>query len=702
MVALDAVDRRRAGRAGPAGGAVRDAADLGAGGGARHAVRALPVRRVRRAAAAAGLGPGDRHADRPAGRAAAGGDQRRHDPRPRAVRRLPRRRRGRARPPGRRARRGDGLRVAGRRRVPARLDVLADRGHHPRPGAGHPGAGAAGEDAVLEGRRAGPAGGAGPGARRVPARGVLGAAGGRRPRGPSAAGLDEWGAANLLAYLAEQKAGHRPPARRPDAAGRAVPRRARRLAAGRALAVRRAGQRAVGAGASPPGCASATASTSQSMHSDDGIVLRLPDTDGEPPAAEVALFEPGRDRARWSPPRSAARRCSPSRFRECAARALLLPRATRAGARRCGSSGSGPRSCSRSPASTARSRSCWRRMRECLQDVFDVPGLVELMRDLRSRTVRLVEVRDRRSRRRSPGRCCSATSASSCTRATRRWPSGGPRRCRSTPRCWPSCSARPSCASCSTPTRWPRSRRELQRLPEDRRASRDVDGAADLLRLLGDLTTAEALARGRDAGLAGRAGGGPAGDPGAHRRRGALGRDRGRRPAARRARRAAAGRGAGGVHRAGAPTRSATSSRRYARTHGPFHAGRRAPPGSGSASRSSTATLQRLAGDRPGGRPASSGPAASGTEWCDAEVLRTLRRRSLAKLRKEVEPVPTAALARFLPAWQGVGVAGCAAPTACCAVVEQLAGALVPAVGAGDRWCCRPGSPTTPPPCSTS
>ena len=37
-----------------------DAADLGAGGGAGHAVRALPVRRVRRAAAAAGLGPGDR------------------------------------------------------------------------------------------------------------------------------------------------------------------------------------------------------------------------------------------------------------------------------------------------------------------------------------------------------------------------------------------------------------------------------------------------------------------------------------------------------------------------------------------------------------------------------------------------------------------------------------------------------------------
>ncbi len=42
-------------------------------------------------------------------------------------------------------------------------------------------------------------------------------------------------------------------------------------------------------------------------------------------------------------------------------------------------------------------------------------------------------------------------------------------------------------------------------------------------------------------------------------------------------------------------------------------------------------------------------------EWCDDEVLRQLRRRSLAALRKEVEPVDAAALARFLPEWQGVG-----------------------------------------------
>ena len=155
---------RRPGRPGPPGRAVRRAARLGPARRARHAVRALPVDRVRRAAAPAGLGPHHRRADRPARRPAARRHQRRHDPRPRHVRRLP----GRlgAGVAGRRAGRGDGLRVPGRRRLPARLDLLADRGHHARPGAGLPRAGRAGPDAVLEGRRARPPGRAGPGDRR--------------------------------------------------------------------------------------------------------------------------------------------------------------------------------------------------------------------------------------------------------------------------------------------------------------------------------------------------------------------------------------------------------------------------------------------------------------------------------------------------------------------------------------------------------
>ncbi|MEM7095139.1 MAG: DEAD/DEAH box helicase [Actinomycetota bacterium] len=48
-------------------------------------------------------------------------------------------------------------------------------------------------------------------------------------------------------------------------------------------------------------------------------------------------------------------------------------------------------------------------------------------------------------------------------------------------------------------------------------------------------------------------------------------------------------------------------------------------------------------------------PDGTDREWCDKDVLRRLRRRSLAALRKEVEPVEGDALARFLPQWQGVG-----------------------------------------------
>ena len=51
---------------------------------------------------------------------------------------------------------------------------------------------------------------------------------------------------------------------------------------------------------------------------------------------------------------------------------------------------------------------------------------------------------------------------------------------------------------------------------------------------------------------------------------------------------------------------------------------------------------------------ASCGRAASEREWCDVEVLRRLRRASLAALRKEIEPADQRALARFLPSWQGV------------------------------------------------
>ena len=69
-------------------------------------------------------------------------------------------------------------------------------------------------------------------------------------------------------------------------------------------------------------------------------------------------------------------------------------------------------------------------------------------------------------------------------------------------------------------------------------------------------------------------------------------------------------------------------------------------------------------------------PGGSEREWCDAEVLRRLRRASLASLRKEVEPAEQRALARYLPAWQGVD----ASPPGG-AGVDRLREVLVPLQG---------------------
>ena len=65
-------------------------------------------------------------------------------------------------------------------------------------------------------------------------------------------------------------------------------------------------------------------------------------------------------------------------------------------------------------------------------------------------------------------------------------------------------------------------------------------------------------------------------------------------------------------------------------------------------------------------------------EWCDAEVLRLLRRRSLARLRHQVEPVEPAAYARFLPAWHGVG-ASSGGIERLAEVIAQLEGLPIPA-----------------------
>ncbi len=73
-------------------------------------------------------------------------------------------------------------------------------------------------------------------------------------------------------------------------------------------------------------------------------------------------------------------------------------------------------------------------------------------------------------------------------------------------------------------------------------------------------------------------------------------------------------------------------------------------------------------------------PGGHADEWCDPEVLRILRQRSLALLRKEIEPTTTDALARFLPEWHGVGAKVNGSGTdRLYEVVEQLQGVAVPA-----------------------
>jgi ATP-dependent helicase Lhr and Lhr-like helicase len=116
--------------------------------------------------------------------------------------------------------------------------------------------------------------------------------------------------------------------------------------------------------------------------------------------------------------------------------------------------------------------------------------------------------------------------------------------------------------------------------------------------------------------------------------------------------------------------------RRFARTHGPFTTQEAAGwfdlPLAGV-----DAVLQRLVqmgrvvegGFRPGGIH---------REWCDDEVLRTIRRRSLARLRKEVEPVEQRTLARLFTRWQGV-VQPRRGLDALLDVIENLQGAPLPA-----------------------
>ena len=416
----------------------------------------------------------------------------------------------------------------------------------------------------------------------------------------------------------------------------------------------------------------------QTMYTDDGVVVRLPEAD-DAPAAESVFFDPD-DLEDLVVGQVGGSALFASRFRECAARALLLPRR---------------RPDRRTPLWQQRQRSAGllqvaskygsfpvvlEAMRECLQDVFDLPGLSGLMAQVASREVRVVEVD-------TPFPSPFASSLQFGYVAAFMYEGDAPlaeRRAQALSldrSILAELLGREELRDLIDPAALADLELDLQLLTAERKA-RGPDGLHDALRLLGDLTVEEAAARSAD----------PPAAPGwlaelAASRRAVRLRVGGeeRWVAIEDVARFRDGLGAAppvGIPQAflepvADPVGDLVG--RYARTHGPFLAADPARRlGLGVA-----VVEQALARLEAAGRVVQGEfrPGGSGREWLDAEVLRRLRRRSLAALRREVEPVGQEALARLLAVWQGLGPAGPRSSDldAVYRVVEQLQGAAVPA-----------------------
>ena len=414
--------------------------------------------------------------------------------------------------------------------------------------------------------------------------------------------------------------------------------------------------------------------------SDDGIILRLPDTDETPPGADLFVFEPDEIEPLVTAEVGGSALFA-SRFRECAARALLLPR------RHPGK---------RSPLWHQRQRAAQlldvaRRypdfpivleaVRECLQDVYDVPALTAVMARIAQRRIKLVEVE---------------TSTPSPFAASLLFGYVGAFMYEGDS---PLAERRAAALSLDTSLLAEllgrvelrelldadvvaATSRQLQHLTEER-AVRDAEGVADLLRLLGPLTEAEIAQRSTAVDIGGWL--------------------EGLRAARRALTVSFAGEtwwvaiedigrlrdGVGVAVPVGVPASFLEPVvdplgeliSRYARTRGPFTTAEAAAR-FGLGLRVAADILGRLAvdGKLVRGEFTDAPTSVPGAEqWCDAEVLRILRRRSLAALRAQVEPVSTAAYARFLPAWQQVGPAATAGVDGLAAVIDQLAGVPMPA-----------------------
>ena len=418
----------------------------------------------------------------------------------------------------------------------------------------------------------------------------------------------------------------------------------------------------------------------QCIYTDDGIVMRVPEAD-EAPLSEGAFLEPEEvDDVVVAEVGNSA--LFASRFRECAARALLLPK------RRPGS---------RTPLWQQRQKSAHllqvasrhgsfpimlETFRECLQDVFDVPALTELMGAIRRREVRIVEVDTAQP---SPfasslqfGFVMAFMYEGDSPLAERRAQALSLDRS-----LLAEIMGHEELRDLIDQGALAELELELQLLTDDRKF-RTADDIADGLRLLGDLSVEEIRARTRRAdevagylenltrerraiavGIAGAERWIAIEDAG--RYRDALG--------------TALPVGVPDAFLEPVADPLGELIARYARRRGPFLAEDVAARfGIGRAVADSALARLAVAGRvaegefRPGG---------SGHEWVDVEVLRRIRRRSLAAFRKEIEPAPVDALARFGIAWQGVFPASKPARASgiddLYGAIERLQGAPIPA-----------------------
>ena len=382
--------------------------------------------------------------------------------------------------------------------------------------------------------------------------------------------------------------------------------------------------------------------------SDDGIIIHLPDAD-EPPGAELVLIEPDEVEDRVVA-ELASSALFGARFRENAARALLIPRA-RPGKRT-------PlwqqRLKAQSLLEVARKHGEFpiilETYRECLRDVLDLPGLTEVLVKLHRRELSMVEIE-------TPTASPFASSLLFDYVATYMYEGDTP-------------NAERRAAALSLdrdllrellgqeglrdlidPGALAQVEDDLQHLSDRTRAA-NRDGLHDVLRRVGDLTLAESGARvlaGLDADrmledlcserravrvrLHGEERWIDAADAGLYRD--ALG--------------VVPPGGLPAVFLEDVPDAMRRMLARYAATHGPFTTAElRSRYGI-----DGTAALREL--ERADGLVRGElRPGGSEREWCDTEVLRRIRRASLAVLRSEIEPADQRELARFYAAWQGV------------------------------------------------